>query len=457
MAVIPLGYAEGDASLEDLARIRLRNMYLTENRYSPDKLARLTRPSLTQHLTLPSSAVYGIWRQDGSIGDAWLVVSGEKLYKVVGTTVTELGPLPGTDTCIFAGTEDRVLIVRNSVAYSTDGTTITTIAMPDGKPVGSVATIDGNFLLSVEGAQQFYWIWPGETDPDPLNFASGERTPDAIVALAVVSDEIWLIGASGTEVWQTTGDLNAPYIRVAGRVYSDGCADPATVATTSYNGLPCLLWVTNKKGVMIAQGNPQRISTKSVESQLSSATNIRGWAFRYNLHDFYVVTHDAGTLVYDMTSQVWSTWDTYGFPFWSAHLGIQVNEDVYAGDATQGIIWKLTAGYQDDPDLPIVREVSGFVGLTTNGYTCDSVNVRMNSGWPPSYTGPVPVLELRWSDDYGFSWSPYFQAPMGQKGQYEYDVTFRSLGSMQRPGREFEFRFSEKATFRIDYATMNEV
>ncbi|TXH13742.1 MAG: hypothetical protein E6R03_10745 [Hyphomicrobiaceae bacterium] len=327
--------------------------------------------------------------------------------------------------------------------------------MPDSKPVGSVATIDGSFLLSVGGAQQFYWIRPGETDPDPLSFASGERTPDAIVSIAVVSDEVWLIGKSGTEVWQTTGDQNAPYIRISGRVYSDGCADPATVCTTSYNGLPCLLWVTNKKGVMIAQGSPQRISTKSVESQLSGTTNIRAWAFRWNLHDFYAVTHDNGTLVYDLTTQTWSTWDTYGLPVWAAHLGIQVDEQIYAGDISQGIIWKLEDGYLDEPDLPIVRELSGFIGIADNGYPCDSVNVRMNVGWPPSYTA-TPLLELRWSDDYGFSWSPYFQAPLGRKGQYEYDVTFRSLGMMQRPGREFEFRFSDKAKFRIDYATLNE-
>jgi len=457
MPIIPLGFAEGDAHLENLARIRLHNMFVTDNRYSPDKLSRLSRPTLTLQKEIENLPVYGFWAQAGSLSDNWLVVTGEELYKVDPNTFTKtlIGNVPGTDYCVFAGTTDRVLIVRNSVAYSTDGTTITTISMPDSRPVSSVATMDGYFILTQENSQRFYWIAPGETNPDALSFASAERTPDALAAVKILSDEVWFLGESGTEVWQTTGSSASPYQRTAGRVYSDGCVAAQAACTASLNGVPCLIWVTEKKAVMLAQGSPVKISTKSVEEALKNAEEFRAWTFRYNMHDFYVLTTNLNTLVFDITKQTWAKWDSYSYPNWRAHLGIQVDEMIYAGDSQCGCIWKLEDGYSDDGE-PVIREVSGFMLEAGSGVDCASVNLRMNVGWPPTYTS-TPVIEMRFSDDYGFSWSNYIPANMGQKGKYEYDVTWRSLGNYSRPGREFEFRFSEAAKFRIDYATMNEV
>lgn len=458
MVMIPLGYQEGDSKTENLSRIRLHNLYLTENRYSPDSLSRLTRPTTNRVLTLSNQAIYGFFRQAGTINDFWFIVAGEKLFVVnpVDMTVHFEASLPGTEICTFAGTEDKVVIVRNGIAYSTDGSSIYTITMPDNVPVGSVATIDGSFLLGVLGQQKYYWMWPGETDPDSLNFASAERTPDSLVSINVIFDEVWFLGASGVEVWQTTGDTDLPYQRISGRVYSESCATSAAVYEGTANGLPCLIWVTAKKSVVMAQGSPSRISTKAVEKEIRFDTNFRSWGFRWNMHDFYVLTSDQRTLVYDITSGMWAKWDTYLQPNWKAHLGIQVNERVFAGDTEAGVICEFEDGYLDDGGIPVVREVSGFVLSMDAGVECYSVNVRMNVGWAPEYD-QLPVIEMRWSDDYGFSWTEYFPANIGRKGNYDFDATWRSLGSYERPGREFEFRFSDPAKFRIDYATMNEV
>ena len=220
MVMIPLGSAEGDSKNEVLARIRLRNMYLTENRYSPDKLGLFSRPSLTLFKTIASQTIYGFWRQEGTLGNKWFVVAGENLYTIDPNTFEEelIGVLPGTKVAVFAGTPDRVIIVRNGVAWSTDGETITQINMPDDRLVGSVSSIDGSFLLGELDKQRFYWIFPGETDPDALSFASADRTPDSVRSINTLSYELWFLGSSGVEVWQTTGDMDAPYQRIAGRV-----------------------------------------------------------------------------------------------------------------------------------------------------------------------------------------------------------------------------------------------
>jgi hypothetical protein len=303
---------------------------------------------------------------------------------------------------------------------------------------------------------RFYWLEPGEADPDPLNFASAERFPDPIISINVVSDEIQIIGTDSIEVWQTNDDPDIPYTRIAGRVYTDGAEERDTIVTSAYKGYPCLIWVTNSKEVVLMQGAPQRISNDSDEELIRSATNLRAWSFRKNRCDFYILTSDTFTLAYNISNQQWSRFDSHLFDYWRAHLGLQVFQDVYAADSEDGTIWLLSEGAEDDTGVPIICQVRGFVPNPGKDVRCNSVNVRSNSGWSTSYL-VTPVLELKWSDDYGFTWSEPLSVDMGSMGAYETDLTFRSLGTIARPGRLFEIAFSGLSNFRIDYATMNEV
>jgi hypothetical protein len=43
---------------------------------------------------------------------------------------------------------------------------------------------------------QFFWIEPGETTIDPLNFATAERAPDPVSQVRVFGDQFWLPGAT---------------------------------------------------------------------------------------------------------------------------------------------------------------------------------------------------------------------------------------------------------------------
>ena len=457
MVQIPLGTSEWESKDYDLAEIRLRNMYIADNPYSPDGVSRYPRPSLVEHDKVGSGSGKGIFWQAGVLDNQFFVVVGEQLWGFFEDSDPYLiGSIPGTETCQFAGTIDKLVIVRDGVAYATDGVTIAPIVMPDGDPVGSVASIDGVFLLSVLGFYRFYWMNPGESAPDPLNFASAERAPDPIVSINVVADEIWFIGSDSIEVWAQTGDQDAPYSRIAGRAYTDGLEYRDSVAASSFNGFPCLMWVTNNYEVVLAQGNPQKISNEYVEEELRDSTNIRGWAFRRLRNDFYVISTDNKTLVFNLTKKSWAIWDSYDFSYWRAHLGTQKLDRIYAVDTESNRVFKLEENAFDLIDDPIVCHVRGFVPLTEGHVPCKSVDIRANQGWTQSYV-TAPVLELSWSDDYGFTWSEPYQVTFGTKGAYSTELTFRSLGLMERPGRLFQVSFSGLERFRIDYATMNEV
>lgn len=453
---IPFGMSDWEMPSVNVSRIRLRNMYLIDNPFSPDGVARVTRPTLTEYLQVSEDPVKGMWRQDGCLDGAWLVVTGETLHKIQDGILYTVGELPGTGYCSFASSIDRTVVVRDGVAYITDGETVAAIEMPEeGQEVGAVACIDSVFILAVKDTYRFYWMNPDEDTPDPLNFASAERFPDPIVSIGVISDEIWFLGSDSVEVWQPTGDIDAPYARVNGRSFVYGCVNNFSTVVLVRNGYPSLIWTTRKGEVVLAQGTPEKISNASVEERLRNATNVRAWGFRTFKNDFYVLTTDQQTLVYDITKGTWSVWDSYLRDTWRAHLGFEEGENVYAGDSVTGTVWRLTENDADEDNTPILREVSGFVSLTGNQEPCYNVTLRVNSGWSTDYTDSA-VIDLRWSDDLGFTWSEYIQLPLGVKGAYGTDVTFRSLGNMNRPGREFEIRYSQPTKFRLDYATLNE-
>lgn len=453
--IIPLGTSDWQSAEESIARMRLRNMYLTDDPTSPDNLTRVMRPVLTTYATIGDGPIRGLWRQDGTFGGDWIVVSGDELYRFTPPSTSLLIDSVSSDGYVqFAGSEDRVIAVIDGIAYSTDGATLTEVVMPDDLPVGSVAYINGYFLLSVLDDDKFFFIEPGETDPDPLSYMTAERSPDPIISINIIADEVWLLGSSGPEVWTATGNADLPFQRVSGRVYDDGCSSRDTAVAASVEGFPCLIWVTSAKAVVLAQGSPRRISTESVEELLRSATNLRAWAFRYNRHDFYILTADEFTLAFDLMKKTWSRWDSMGLDNFGGHFGLQTGSNVYAGDSDNGNLYSLAAGISDD-GMAVICQIAGKVDVTGKPEPCWSVSAKVNSGWAPD-TDTEPLLELRWSDDQGNTWSSYRSASLGLKGQYSKDVVFRSLGMLTRPGRVFEFRFSSLASFRLDYAVVNE-
>jgi len=100
------------------------------------------------------------------------------------------------------------------------------IAVPGDVGAISVGHINSYIIVvPVQGNNingRFYWIEPGETYIDPLNFATAERSPDASWGVVVFSDRFWFPGETSTEAWVTTGDLSAPMQRFGGVLYDRG-------------------------------------------------------------------------------------------------------------------------------------------------------------------------------------------------------------------------------------------
>lgn len=442
---------------QNVSEVKLHNMYLAANPLSANGYSYVTRPVVSVVSDQLPGVVRGVFYQQGFGNDLMLAILGNSAYFVGDDGTHELvGNVPGTSTCRFASTIFHTAVVSDDKLYLIDNETVIPVETPDGDLVTNVASLDNYFIVTLQASNKFYWIKPGETTIDALDFASAEANADNIVSIETVSDELWLIGTQTTEVWASSGDADAPFVRISGRIYNMGCSDVESVTVGINQYLPCVMWVSDQREVILAQGQPNKISNDFVEEVLRRSTVAYGWFFRRNRNDFYVLSTDVMSLVFDLSTGKWYKWSTQGSEQWLPNKGVQKGDSVFAFTLlASNTLMKLVEGNNDTGTDSLVCEVTGFVHYAgRNSVPCTSVDIVTNSGFGDVYGRP-PIVELRWSDDQGANWSTYLQTNTGDRGQTYQQVQFRSLGVIRTPGRRFEIRFSSNESFRLDYAFMN--
>lgn len=457
MPLITLAKTDFGSLSENLPRLKLKNMYLVENPLSISQVSYISRPSLNLFSTLPDSNIRGIYSQSGNGITTIYVVTDVGLYTLAPDGTYEyIGPISGTSFCTFSSTIYYIAIASDGALYLYDGTSLTSVAIPDDGRVSDVTSLDNYLIVGMENTNKFYWIKPGDLVIDPLSFASAERNPDDIVSMISVGDELWAIGQKTIEIFTDSGNSTAPFVRLPGRVYEIGCADKRSLVRCNKDSIPCLIWVTPTKEVILTQGVPSKISNESIEELLRGSSSFTGWTFRANRHDFYVLTTDNETIVYDINAGNWYRWSSYRKDTWDAFSGVQINADIYVVNNTGPYIYKLSNSASDSGTDFIVCEVGGFMpNPTNNSVVCNAITLFLNYGVSSLYTSG-PKVEFRFSDDAGNTWSDYYHGFLGTRGAYDTTVRYRSLGSFNRPGRYVEFRFSELTNIRFDGSTMND-
>lgn len=153
---------------------------------------------------------------------------------------------------------------------------VSTVMMPDDVGAIDVAVINSYVIVipvQANGYQgRFYWIQPGETTVNPLDFATAERSPDGVYGVQVFGDQFWLPGESTTEVWYVSGgsasDPTAPVMqRLQGIVLDRGSWQNTAKALHE-----TMFIVDSDGGVFTAQGgSPQRVSTPDIEEEIRKA------------------------------------------------------------------------------------------------------------------------------------------------------------------------------------------
>lgn len=197
---------------------------------------------------------------------------------------------------------------------------------------------------------------------------------------------------------------------------------------------------------------------------------IRAWTFTLDGHDFYVLKLGTSkkTLVFDLSTKMWSWWSTEGRFSWRASIGMNwkssgvipqdFGSNVIVGDDSSGVLWTLDPekGVDDgviEGEQAFTRQAAAQ--MMTRGKTVlpiFSVYLTANLG-QPALTSNEIILD--YSDDQGNTFVTADIPQTSIAGDFMQEFEWRSLGQVKAPGRLF--RITDRGAFaRIDGLNVNE-
>lgn len=456
MPQIPLGMSARKRHTMWSPRIRVVNFLVEKSESNGfDGIDHIQRPGLTPFSTIhATNPVQGVFRQAGTLDGDFLAAAGAELFRLdeLGAP-TYIGNFDDVGRFVAAATATRVVFTVDGKAYRTDGVTLDDIIMPDSRPAGSVAQLNGYFIITEEDSARFYWIEPGQDDPDGLSFATTESTPGDNVKVERVGDELWFFKQEGIEIWAPTGDADLPFQRIPGRNYDKGCRAKDTVCRFDNS----VAWVGNDGVVYRGGATPERISDHALEEQIrkSDVLHLRAFSFSMDGHTLYCLTLMEGTFVYDAATQQWSEFKSYERDYWRAYVGDAGETFTVVGDSETGILYRLDAERANDANQPMERILTGLsVPKVGEPMRCDTLDIYMTTGTAED-PNLFPKVRISWSDDLQ-TYGDFEDVSIGRQGNYGAPVRMNRLGAIQYPGRLWQLRFTDDVVTTVHAAAMNE-
>jgi len=297
-----------------------------------------------------------------------------------------------------------------------------------------------------------------------LNTAYKIGFNDPIVSVIADHQYVWFLGQSTSEPWYNA--QNAPpgivISRVPGGMLQLGCCSPNSPQQVM-NTLIFLGDGQHGAGVVwqIQGITPTRISTHAVEIALQGYgyTNLQkatAWTYEQNGHGFYCLNVPGAptTWVYDVVTGLW-----HERVFLTSN-GIEQRElpDCHAwfngwhvvGDYTSGNLYGLDMANFTANGNPIrrLRRSPHFSSdLVRLFYEYFQLDMETGVGLDGSGPGSAPLINLRYSDDAGHTWSPYRTVSAGPIGGYQTRAKWWRLG--QSRNRVWEVSMTDPVSLTI--------
>jgi hypothetical protein len=337
----------------------------------PSRFALYPTAGLVTLAMLPTVPVRGVYTATNGILYA---VGGDTLYRVESDwTYSALGTITGWITTPVSMSDNGLQLVVvdgtiNGWQLTLSDNTFAQISDSSGIFRGGdrVDYLDTYLLFNVHGTPQFISSDSLAVTFDPLWFANKQSHSDLLVSLAVAKREIWLLGASTTEVWYNTGASDFPFASMPSVIIDHGCVAVYSVALHDN----AVLWLgKDRQGqTQVLEGSgylAKRVSTYAMETALAKYSRIDdaiGFTYQYNGHYFYHLTFPEAdkTWLLDRTTGQWSelAWiDTNGLEHrHRANCAAAAYGKVVVGDWRSGALYQLDPHAGDDAGQPIRRQ-----------------------------------------------------------------------------------------------------
>lgn len=471
MPELPFSVAYYGRPTYGLPSTRQVNAFSEPTKGGPKGAARIARPGLTLQYTNGNGPVLRAFQNPGLFNGDPFFVSGGTLYKAD----TSLGAVPYGPQPRMAGTNSQLAIVSGGALYVYDGTALTLVQFYDDgvsrlPPFSSVVVLYDIFVLTLAGTNQFVWSNVNDvTSINAANIASAQTSPDPIVEVTVLAEELYFLKTLATEIWDyspiinSAGQVTQPFQLAQGRTYIRGTPAQGSVVTRLDNSM---FWVSDSLEVYRAGAVPAKVSTPFIDDRLRAAmaTIDQTTAFALGIegHWFYIFNLPmlGESYAYDCTTQEWAQWGTQAT--FDSVPGLYIGgcatgqgATIWVGDSTSGDVYLADAANNTDNGMTRAVIVTGALWVTGKTMRFNNVALACVRG-VGNAAAPDPRVWLRISYDGARTWTAWMPQTLGPVGGYLYKAIWRNLGLIQQPGIVCEFAVLDAVNFTAEGASYNE-
>ncbi len=392
------------------------------------------------------------------IGDYAYFVGDTNLYRLDSDGVaTSLGTVPGTNpvSIVFDGTS---LIIFNGTSagyyYNTSTGIFSSVTLPANAYVGT--TLD-TYVVFVSDNSRWYASNASNSDAwDVLDFASVNKSNDALLAIHEDHSELMLFCERHIEPWFNSSDVDFPFEQNTAGIIERGTSAKRSIAKEDNT----LFFLGDDFIVYRLQGyQPIRISTDGIESKISklktTAPDSIAAAFAITYiehgHKFYQLTFPGQfTVCFNIATGEWHTmkhWNlethhatSYCYAFDKHLIGTLIND---------GNIYEMSREYFEDHNSPLKRaRRTQIISSNDRLIKFKKLKFIMEFGTTQylSGSGSDPLLMLRWSDTFGRTpFENERHLRLGGTGDFLGKAIKRNCGSSR--ARVFEIAMTDPAPF----------
>lgn len=412
-------------------------------------------------------------------GHAFFAI-GDTIYELLadGTLNASWGPIENDGKPVyFAANYYQLAFTSGGKAYYIASGSLAEVPWLIGTSVNSCDFLNQYFLFLANSSDVqengFFYSEPGDvTTGALLNFISAEASANLYERLVVLDQRIWLQGDQITQVFydNSANDPTNPFVADQSGILQQGTAAPGS-GTIFDNTLG---WIgRNASGQGIAWRNdgyrPNRVSTFAVEEAWRKYSTIQdavGWTTIFKGHTVWRLWFPTAneTWQYDASLPASLAWtkQLYFNPTsgqYEADRGscaCEVSGRVFVGDRANGKVYDMSLdALNDNGDrirwlrrAPIISNENKMISFPW--FELDMLTGQGDGSNGDPGAGPVspeydPAVMMRYSNDWGQTWSNERMRPTGKQGQFGKRVYWTRNGT----GRQRVFEISGTANVPV--------
>ena len=394
------------------------------------------------------------------------VVQAGALWRVSNTrVVTNLGAIPDSAITTISGNNGMVTVVADADYYVWNGTSVTRIETGAFAAFNNVTFFNQLTVLTERGGRRVQWS--EVANPlilDGLDFATCEARDDTNPVAIRMGGSLWMFKTRSIEKWYNTGTtlqiLPGAVIDRGLKGFNLICEIPGG----------CFFLSNDDKAFFVVGDSMQPISNVAVSNSIANDTPERVFFYRDEMHEFCVIVFaNRPSWIYDLTTQEWHERDEDGGP-WQVKDAVFVYGGYYALRRDGSIKRMVRTGVDNGKQIrrratskalqiegkrfrvPLL-EVQASVGkwqISTDGNLSDDVLQVVGDDVLGAGIGAlevaedepriVPQIMLETSKDFGMTFGQPKQRSLGDVGEYQTKIRWRSLG-----------QFDNSATMRLSW------